>query len=93
MLSLNQIKCEIPLKDKNNLSELQLDSWKKYKLNPTSGVFNDLNNFISMKNSFKVQKLLSESKKEQNNLNDLINKSLLGFDNDEVKYENKTLEK
>jgi hypothetical protein len=38
-----------------------------------------------MKNSPKVQKLLSESsKKEQNNLNDLINKSLLGFDNDEV---------
>ena len=83
MLSLNQIKCEIPLKDKNNLSELQLDSWKKYKLNPTSGVFNDLNNFISMKNSSKVQKLLSESKKEKNNLNDLINKSLLGLDNEE----------
>ena len=85
MLSLNQIKYEIPLKDNNNLSELQLDSWKKYKLNPTSGIFNDLNNFISMKNSPKIQKLLSESsKKEQNNLNDLINKSLLGFENDEV---------
>ena len=84
MLSLNQIKYDIPLKDVNNLSELQLDSWKKYKLNPTSGVFNNLNNFISMKNSPKVQKLLSESKNEQNNLNDLINKSLLGFDNDEI---------
>ena len=85
MLSLNQIKYDIPLKENNKLSELQLDIWKKYKLNPTSGIFNDLNNFISMKNSSKVQKLLSEaSKNEQNNLNDLINKSLLGFDNDEI---------
>ena len=84
MLSLNQIKSDIQLKDVDNLSEMQLDSWKKYKLNPTSGVFNNLNNFISMKNSPKVQKILSESKKEQNNLNDLINKSLLGLDNDET---------
>jgi len=61
MLSLNQIKYDIPLKDNNNLAELQLDSWKKYKLNPTSGIFNHLNNFISMKNSPKVQKLLSEA--------------------------------
>ena len=84
MLSLNQIKSDIQLKDVDNLSEMQLASWKKYKLNPTSEVFNNLNNFISMKNSPKIQKILSESKKEQNNLNDLINKSLLGFDNDEV---------
>ena len=85
MLSLNQIKYDIPLKNNKNLSELQLDNWKKYKLNPTSAIFNDLNNYISMKNSPKVQKILSEANKnEQNNLNDLINKSLLGFDNDEL---------
>ncbi len=85
MVSLNRIKFDIPLKNNNNLSELQLESWKKYKLNATSGVFNNLNNYILMKNSPKIQKLLSEiNKNEQNNLNDLINKSLLGFENDEV---------
>ena len=31
MLSLNQIKSDIQLKDVDNLSEMQLASWKKYK--------------------------------------------------------------
>ena len=83
ILALNTIEYDIPLKDNNNLFELQLNNWKKFKLNPTSGVFKDLNNYISMKNSQKVQKLLSSVKNDQKNLDELINNSLLGFDNNE----------
>jgi hypothetical protein len=83
ILSLNRIEYEIPIKNNNNLFKLQLNNWKKFKLNPISGVFNDLNNYITMKNNSKVQKLLLSMKNEQNNLDELINNSLLGFENKE----------
>ena len=83
ILSLNKLEFDIPLKDNNNLFELQLNNWKKFKLNPTSGVFKELNNFILMKNNSKIQRLLSNVKSDQNNLDELINNSLLGFDNNE----------
>ena len=83
ILSLNRIEYNIPFKNNDNLFELQLNNWKKFKLNPISGVFKDLNNYILMKNNSKIQKLLSSMKNEQNNLNELINNSLLGFEDKE----------
>ena len=62
---------KILLVDNNNLFELQLNNWKKFKLNPTSGVFKELNNFILMKNNSKIQRLLSNVKSDQNNLDEL----------------------
>ena len=79
---LNKNEFEIPLKNNNNLFELELNNWKKYKLNPISGVFKDFNNYILMKNNPKIEKLLS-MKFEQNNLNELINNSLVESDNNE----------